>query len=91
MDDLALFTTTAGEDVILNLTELIACWEGKKPGPDTIVFNLAGLNEPVEVIGNFEKFVTDWLDYYDCRKGEKKPHRKQQGSVVKIAAVNRQV
>ena len=90
MDDLAHFTTTAGEDVILDLSGLIACWEGKEPSPDTIVFNLMGLDEPVEVAGNFEKFVTDWLTYYDCRQGKKKPRRKQRqgsGTVVKIVAI----
>ncbi len=91
MDDLARFTTTAGEDVILDLSGLIACWEGTEPSPDTIVFNLMGLDEPVEVVGNFEEFVTDWLDYYDCRQSKKKPCRKQQGSIVKIATVRHSV
>ncbi len=85
---MARFTTTAGEDVILDFSGLIACWEGKSP--DTIVFNLVGLDEPVAVAGNFEKFVTDWLTYYDCRQGKKKPRRKQRqgsGTVVKIVAI----
>ncbi len=89
MDELARFTTTTGEDVLLDLSGLLACWEGKSP--DTIVFNLVGLDEPVEVAGNFETFVTDWLTHYDCRQGKKKPRRKQQGSIVKIAAVNHSV
>ena len=89
MDELARFTTTAGEDVILDLAGLIACWEGKSP--DTIIFNLVGLDEPVEVAGNFDQFVTDWLTYYDCRQGKKKPRRKQRGSIVKIAAIKSQI
>ncbi len=88
-DDLHRFTTVEGEDVILDLAGLIACWEGKKAG--TIVFHLIGLDDPVEVAGDFEKFTHEWLDYYDCRQGKKKPRRKkQQGStIVKIGTVSR--
>ena len=89
MAEIARFTTTAGEDVLLDLAEMLACWEGKSP--DTIVFNIAGLYEPVIVSGNFGKFVTDQITYYDCRQGKKKPRRKQQGSIVKIAAVRHSV
>ena len=85
MADLHRFTTTSGEDVIIDLDSMIACWEGKNK--DCIVFNLIGLDDPVEVSAKFDKFVTDWLDYYDCRQPKKKPRRtKQQGSpVVKLA------
>ena len=90
-DELHRFTTIEGEDMILDLAGLIACWEGKKAG--TIVFYLIGLDDPVEVAGDFEKFTHDWVDYYDCRQGKKKPCRKkQQGSaIVKLGTVSRQV
>ncbi len=87
MDELARFTTTTGGDVLLNMGSMIACWEGKSF--NTIVFNILGIDEPVVVVGDFETFIGDWLTYYDYRQSKKKkPHRKQQGSIVKLAAVH---
>lgn len=86
MTDLARFTTVAGEDVIFDLEQVTVCWEGKSAG--CTIFYVMGLDDPIEVAVDFDRFVLDWLDVYDCRQGKKKPRRsKRQGSSpVKLVA-----
>ena len=85
MDELARFTTVAGGDVLFDMCSMIAVWEGKEP--NTVVFHMSGIDEPVSVVADFEGFVRDWLTYYDCRK--KKPHRKKRQGSASIKLVTK--
>lgn len=89
MADLFHFETVENYGVIIDLDAMITCWQGKTPG--CIVFVLAGVDDPLEVRGDFSTFVSDYLDVYDCRplklKTKKKPHTtKARGSSVKVEA-----
>ena len=67
----ARFATPAGEGVILELSQMIACWEGKTPG--TTVFHILGIDEPIMVLVDFEDFVADYVSYHDYRQPKEKP------------------
>ena len=79
----ARFATQGGQDVILDLSQMISCWEGKNPG--CTVFHMFGIDEPIAVLVNFEDFVTDHLSYYDYRQAKEKPDSKP-GSSPKLVA-----
>ncbi|MEE9598200.1 MAG: hypothetical protein V3V96_15620 [Acidiferrobacterales bacterium] len=72
MGDLFRLTTVSGAEVVLDL-EGAQHWEGQKPG--TMALVLPGHEGHVEIAEDFDKFVTDWLDYFDARK--KKPRAKR--------------
>ena len=77
----ARFATPGGEGVVLELSQMIACWEGKTSG--TTSFHLAGIDEPIMVLVNFEDFVADYVSYHDYRQAKEKPGRKP-GSSPKL-------
>ncbi len=77
----ARFATPAGEGVILELSQMIACWEGKTPG--TTVFHILGLDEPIMVLVDFEDFAADFISYIDYRVPKEKPGR-EPGSSPKL-------
>ncbi len=70
----ARFATPAGEGVILELSQMIACWEGKTPG--TTVLHIAGVEEPIVVLVDFEDFTNDFISYIDYRVPKEKPGSK---------------
>ena len=79
MADLFQFETIEGYGVVIDLDAMVTCWQGKTPG--CIVFVLMGVNDPLEVRGDFFAFVDDYLEAYDCRpKAKKKPHRTKRQS-----------
>ena len=75
MAELFQFETVEGYGVVIDLDAMVTCWQGKTP--DCIIFVLMGADDPLEVRGDFYRFVGDYLDVYDCRapkpKAKKKP------------------
>ncbi len=82
----ARFATASGKDVILELSEMIACWEGKASG--TIIFHLAGIDEPIMVLVDFEDFVADFVSYHDYRQAKEKPGSKPGSSPTLVVLQN---
>ena len=77
----ARFLTPAGEGIVLELSQMVACWEGKVEG--TTVFHIAGVEEPIVVLVDFEDFTDDFISYIDYRVPKEKPGRKP-GSSPKL-------
>ncbi len=79
----ARFGTHAGQDVILDLSQMISCWEGKNPG--CTIFHMFGIEEPIEVMVDFNDFVADFVSYHDYRVPKEKPgSNPPPGSVPKL-------
>ncbi len=79
MADLMQFETVAGYGIVVDCDMVSSFWEGQNP--DEIVMVIMGQDDPVTVVGDFLKFVDEWLDVYDARPIKKKPRtKKAQGS-----------
>ena len=75
--------TAAGHEVVLDLGQILACWEGKTVGHTVLEF--FGRDDVIEIVADFDTFVREFFTVYDVRPKEKKPRRKKrQGSSTPI-------
>lgn len=89
MTELHRFTTVDGKGCVLDLSAMVSCWEGESE--DTIVFIFLGQEDsPVIVHGRFERFVNDWLSYWDARQ-RKRARRLKQAPVISLATTKAQL
>lgn len=70
MTEMLRFDTVEGYEVAIDLDQVASVWQGKSPG--CIVFVLFGSENPIEVVGNFNEFLSNFVTHYDCRR---KPRR----------------
>ena len=72
--DLFVFTTAEGYDIAIPEDDIATIWAAKTPGH--ILIERITDRPDLEVVYDFNKFITDYADHIDLRSRARKPNKR---------------